>query len=211
MKAFRSRQEMLDAHELMFGDAGRKCAEVVLRWAGELFAIPLDALNIRIFLAPVELGPYNRHVGYHYGPNDEGAFILGNRHIVELQKGTLVLKQHDAQSFIGGFEDFIVHELTHARQAQLEREHGWKRRRGAHRDLGWYAAVAEACPRYLGVEMPRSSWPTGPRTRAGTLTEVELTHWPESLRWLVAERDPRLPLTRQHAHQLMCNPAPAAA
>jgi hypothetical protein len=29
MKPFKSAQEMLDAHELMFGDAGRQCAEIV--------------------------------------------------------------------------------------------------------------------------------------------------------------------------------------
>jgi hypothetical protein len=207
MKAFRSRQEMLDAHELMFGDAGRQCAEIVLRWAGQLFAVPLDALNIRIVLAPVEMGPYNRHAGYHYGP-EEGAFILGNRHVVALDGGTLALAHGGAENFLRGVEDFIVHELTHARQRQLLRQHGWEMKRGSHRDLGWYSAVAEACPRYLGAEMPRSSWPTGPRTRAGTLTEVNLTHWPESLRWLVAEQDPRLPLTQQHAHQQMCNPIP---
>jgi hypothetical protein len=34
----------------------------VLRWAGTLFAQPLDALNIRIMLAPVELA-YSRHAG----------------------------------------------------------------------------------------------------------------------------------------------------
>jgi hypothetical protein len=62
----------------------------VLKWATTLFAAPLDALNIRVVLAPVELGPYNRHAGYHYGV-DQGAFILGNRHIVRLENGTLVL------------------------------------------------------------------------------------------------------------------------
>jgi hypothetical protein len=80
------------------------------------------------------------------------------------------------------------------RQAQLLREHPeWKVTRGAHRDLGWYTAVAEACPRYLGFELPRAIWPTGPRTKAGTLTEVEMTHWPESLRMLSLQDDPRLP------------------
>lgn len=210
MKPFRSAEEMLDAHEVMFGPAGRQCAEVVLRWARTLFAVPLDALNIRVVLAPVELGPYNRHAGYHYGgPNDEGTFILGNRHIVELKDGTLVLKQSAAHSLLSRFEDFIVHELTHARQAQLEREHGWRRTRGAHRDLGWYAAVAEACPRYLDVEMPRKAWPTGPRSRKeqGKLTEVELTHWPASLRVLALENDPRLPKVKTDAHQLMSNAA----
>jgi len=142
-------------------------------------------------LAPVELGPYNRHVGYHYGPNDEGTFILGNRHIVELENGTLVLK---TQSFLNRLQDFIVHELTHARQAQLEREHGWKRTRGAHRDLGWYAAVAEACPNYLGFELPRSIWPQGPRKKPGRLTEVEMTYWPRSIRDLAMLGDERLPL-----------------
>src|SRR6516165_6547394 len=105
MKPFRSNAEMLDAHELMFGEAGRQCAEIVLRWAATLFAVPLDGLNIRIVLAPVELGPYNRHAGYHYGP-DDGTFILGNRHVVRLEGGVLKLAP--------GSEDFIVHELTHA-------------------------------------------------------------------------------------------------
>jgi hypothetical protein len=78
MKPFRSPEEMLDAHEAMFGPAGRQCAEIVQHWAGTLFAVPLDALNIRVVLAPVELGPYNRHAGYHFA--GQGAFILGNRH-----------------------------------------------------------------------------------------------------------------------------------
>ena len=157
---------MLDAHELMFGPAGRQCAEIVLRWARVLFSVPLDALNIRVVLAPVELGPYNRHAGYHYGPNDEGAFILGNRHIVELQHGTLALKS--GTQGLAHLEDFIVHELTHARRAQLERQHGWTRKRGAHRDLGWYAAVAEACPCYLGQTCRARSGPPD-RARAPAL------------------------------------------
>jgi hypothetical protein len=203
MRPFQSPEEMLNAHELMFGAAGRQCADIVLRWATELFAQPLDGLNIRIVLAPVELGPYNRHAGYHYGDGD-GTFILGNRHIVGLEGGTLTLKHNAADRLLRGIEDFIVHELTHARQGQLLRQHGWRMTRGAHRDLGWYTAVAEACPRYLGVQMPRSSWPTGPRTRPGTLTEVELTHWPASLRALAATGDPRLPACRNEAaHQLV--------
>jgi hypothetical protein len=187
----------------MFGEAGRQCAEVVLKWATTLFAVPLDSLNIRVVLAPVELGPYNQHVGYAYD-GEQGAFILGNRHVVTLSHGTLMLKGRP-ENLWGpcGFEDFIVHELTHVRQAQLLREHtgerGWAMKRGAHRDLGWYTAVAEACPHYLGVELPRSSWPTGPRARNGTLTEVEMTHWPESLRALVFENDPRLPKTAKAA------------
>jgi hypothetical protein len=191
MKPFRTPEEMLDAHEAMFGEAGRQCAEVVLKWATTLFAVPLDTLNIRVVLAPVELGPYNRHTGYHYG-RDEGTFILGNRHIVQLHNGILVLTKK-SHGFLNRFEDFIVHELTHARQHQLLREHpDWKRTRGAHRDLGWYTAIAEASPKYLGFDLPRSLWPTGPRTRKGTLTEVEMTHWPDSLRMLAMMDDPRL-------------------
>jgi hypothetical protein len=65
----------------------------------------------------------------------DGIFILVNRHIVELKNGTLVLNHYGY--FLRGriLGDFIVHEPTHARQSQLEREHGWKRTRGAHRDL----------------------------------------------------------------------------
>jgi hypothetical protein len=185
---------MLDAHEQMFGEAGRQCAEIVLRWATTLFAVPLAALNVRIVLAPVELGPYNRHTGYHYG-RDSGTFVLANRHIVKLQGGTLVLVQDGAGHLLRRVEDFIVHELTHARQAQLEAQHGWTRKRGDHRDKGWYAAIAEACPNYLGVEFPLSSWPKGPRPKKGTnpLTEVEGTHWPGSFRELAMMDDPRLP------------------
>jgi hypothetical protein len=107
MKPFRSPAEMLDAHELMFGTAGRQCAEVVLRWAATLFAVPLDTLNIRIVLAPVELGPYNRHTGYHYGRDGQGTLILGNRHIVSLRNGTLELTQKATEHPLGNFEDFI--------------------------------------------------------------------------------------------------------
>jgi hypothetical protein len=208
MKPFRSPDEMLNAHELMFGIAGRQCADVVLKWASTLFTVPLDALNIRVVLAPIELGPYNRHKGYHYGREGEGTFILGNRHIVTLRNGTLVLTQQTTQQgggeWLAGFEDFIVHELTHARQAQLQREHqgekDWASKRGAHRDLGWYTAVSEACPRYFGFELPSALWPKGPRTPKRTLSEVEMTHWPGSLRWLQSENDPRL----ASAHKLVC-------
>jgi hypothetical protein len=51
----------------MFGAAGRTCAELVLHWAPILFAAPLDPLAIRVVLAPVEIGPYNKHRGYHHG------------------------------------------------------------------------------------------------------------------------------------------------
>jgi hypothetical protein len=158
-------------------------------------------------LAPVELGPYNRHAGYCYGGEGKAALILGNRHIVQFNRGTLVLNQSPmAKDGVGRFEDFIVHELTHIRQAQLLRANGWQMTRGAHRDLGWYTAIAEACPRYLGVECPRSSWPTGPRMRKGetTLTEVDMTHWPTSLRALSLVDDVRLPKTTRAAQQFMC-------
>lgn len=206
MKPFRTPDEMLDAHELMFGGAGRQCAAVVLTWASTLFAVPLETLNIRVVLAPVELGPYNRHTGYHYGREGQGTFILGNRHVVDLRNGTLELNDRAGHP-LAGFEDFIVHELTHARQAALQRAHqgerGWTSKRGAHRDLAWYTAVSEACPKYLGFELPSSLWPKGPRTPKSTLTEVEMTHWPESLRWLQLENDPRLAT----AHKLVCSDA----
>jgi hypothetical protein len=138
--------------------------------------------------------PDSSDAGYVYGRDGSG-FILGNRHIVKLQGGTLVLNDR-AQHLMASVTEFIVHELTHMRQAQLLAENPeWEQTRGVHRDLGWYTAVAEACPRYLGVECPQSSWPTGPRMRKGanTLTEVDMTHWPGSLRELTHTGDPRLP------------------
>ena len=168
MIPFRSPQEMLDAHRQMFGDAGRQCAEMVLRWAATLFAEPLDALNIRVVLAPVELGPYNRHSGYCAGGEGQAAFILGNRHIVALRRHTLAL--------VGSLEyceDFIVHEMTHHRQQQLEAAHAcdpaWKRTaRGPHQCRGWYAAISEACPKYLGVGSHSGRGPPGRDRRKAT-------------------------------------------
>lgn len=135
---------------------------------------------------------------------------LGNRHIVGLNRGTLVLKPpKQGGGPLDWTEDFIVHELTHARQAHLLRENpDWKVTRGDHRDMGWYAAVAEACPNYLGFELPPSIWPQGPRKKDGRLTEVEMTHWPESIRKLALLDDPRLPLrSRVHVRRFMAEAA----
>ena|SRR5438094_4802909 len=43
------------------------------------------------------------------------------------------------------------------------------------------------------------SHPRAPSTRKGTLTEVEMTHWPETLRALAEADDPRLPKTAEVA------------
>ena len=87
-----------------------------------------------------------------------------------------------------------MHELTHIRQAQLQHQHNWDEGiRGVHRNRAWYSAISEACPNNLGgLQLPPSVWPTGSRTKRGTLTEVEMTHWPESLRSLSHARDERL-------------------
>jgi hypothetical protein len=189
MKPFKSAAAMRAAHEAMFGDAGRQAAEIVLDLAPRLFAAPIDPLSVRVVLAPVEMGAYNKHTGYHIGEGSE-SFILGNRHECRFRGDDIAL--NDRQ----GFEDFIVHELTHRRQGQLLREHagewGWALHpgRGAHRDKGWYAAISEAAPNYLGVELPESVWPR--RGNGATLTEPEMTHWPESIRALIKARDPRL-------------------
>jgi hypothetical protein len=68
-------------------------------------------------------------------------------------------------------------------------------------DIGTRAqAVAEACPRYLGAEFPRSIWPRSKSVRsgksvykeqvAGTLAEPTLTDWPRAMRPLVGTRLP---------------------
>jgi hypothetical protein len=151
--------------------------------------VPLDPLSIRVVLAPYELGPYNRSTGY-YKDAGEQDFILGNRHHCRFNAvGDLELR--DVQRLT----DFIVHELTHARQAQLMKANGWMfGSRGVHRDRGWYTAISEAAPRYLNVEVPEALWPKGQRAQKGRLTETALTHWPASIRDLVEAKDPRLEL-----------------
>jgi hypothetical protein len=190
MQPFQSAAHMLAAQEAMFGPAGAYAVETVLRWAPRLFAVPLDPLNIRVILAPIEMGAYNQHTGYHVG-SDHHSYIVGNRHHCRFcSHGEIHID--DVQAF----DDFIIHELTHRRQAMLLRENagtrGWIQHpgRGSHRDKGWYQAISEAAPNYLGIEIPEHVWPK--RGSETTLTEPEMTHWPESLRALVKARDPRL-------------------
>jgi len=193
MRRFDSVAEMVAVHEAMFGDAGRYCAEAIVRSA-TAFDEPVDALAIRIMLAPVEIGPYNRHSGYVSGSRVGGggfSFILGNRHICEIaDDGSVILCSN---KYAERTADFVMHELTHLRQGQLIRKHGYPQTRGDHRDKGWFHAISEAAPRYLGVAFPRSIWPVQkPKPGCGRLTEVEVTHWPTSFRQLIASGDPRL-------------------
>jgi hypothetical protein len=187
MKPFRSPQEMLDAHEAMFGEAGRRAAEIVLNLAPRLFAVLLDPLSVRVVLAPFQLSGYNRSGGYCLGVGDQH-LILGNRHKCAVCSDKIALTKN--------FADFICHELTHIRQDQLLREHagewGWAQSgSNVHRDKGWYQAISEAAPNYLGVEIPAEIWPK--RNNPDTLTEPEMCHWPTSIRDLVKDKDPRLP------------------
>jgi hypothetical protein len=187
MKPFRSPEEMLDAHEAMFGDAGRRAAEIVLDLAPRLFAVPLEPLGIRVVLAPFQLSGYNRSGGYCLGVGDQH-LILGNRHKCAVCGDEIALTKN--------FADFICHELTHIRQDQLLRENrgtwGWSQSgKNVHRDKGWYAATSEAAPSYLGVELPEDIWPK--RNNPDTLSEPEMCHWPASIRLLVDRNDPRLP------------------
>jgi hypothetical protein len=149
-----------------------------------LFDEPLDSLRIRVALAPVELGPYNKHAGY---AQCGCGLILANRHHCDFSpEGEIIVK--DPARIL----DFIVHELTHHRQDVLLKRHGWTQNRGSHRDRGWYTAIAEAAPRYLGVKFAEDIWPRRQSVRVnGTvrkqndplrLTEVEVTDWPDSFR-----------------------------
>jgi hypothetical protein len=184
---------MLAVHRGLYGLAGETVAGIVLKWAPVLFAVPLDPLAFRVDLAPIELGPYNKHCGYS---NTEAGFILVNRKLCHFDP------QHPQQIWLSPeVEDHIVHELTHTRQKMLLGTHHIGGSRGKHRDLGWYQAVSEACPKYLGFEFPRPSWPRSKSVRhgksvghqpvAGTLDEVTVCHWPEAMRPLAG--DPRLP------------------
>jgi hypothetical protein len=200
MKPFRNAQHLLECHEAMFGEAGRHCRGLVLKHAETLFARPLDARSLRIVFAPVELGPYNKHSGYVH---QAAGLILANRHICTWQGAELILR-NEGKNWMRGIEDFLVHELTHVRQAQIIREQHIRvnRARGDHRDRGWYQAISEAAPKYLGVPVPESLWPAFKSVRVrqadgttkvrkerlpGTLTEPPMCHWPDWLRGRVTQ------------------------
>ena len=167
----------------------------MLKWAPTLFAIPLDPLAFRVILAPREMGGYNQHCAY---ANTEAGFILLNRHCCHFDH-----EQRQQIALSADVEDVLVHELTHTRQAMLLGTHHIGGSRVPHRDPGWYEAVSEACPRYLGIEFPRSTWPAWKSVRRGksvikervkgTLDEVSVGHWPQAVRALAG--DPRLPVT----------------
>ncbi len=193
MQPFRSIVQMIDTHRLMYGEAGEAIARDVIACAS-LFAEPLDPLHIRIILAPVEIGPYCRHSGYAKpsdGREERFDFILANRSYCDIAPdGSIVFTTSAA-----AIRDFVMHELTHLRQAYLLRTHGYKKAkgRGSHRDKAWYAAIAEAAPGYLGVSFPDAAWPVGQRVYERRLDEVTATHWPRAFRPLIAANDQRLP------------------
>jgi hypothetical protein len=184
---------MLAVHRGSYGQAGETVAGIILKWAPVLFAVPLDPLAFRVILAPGEMGPYNRRCAYS---NTEAGLILLNRKCCYFDR-----QHHQHIMLEPGVEDVIVHELTHTRQKILLGTHHIGGSRGKHRDLAWYEAVSEACPKYLGLEFPRSSWPHSKSVRRGksighqavegTLDEPTVTHWPEAMRALAG--DPRLP------------------
>ena len=186
---------MVAVHRLMFGEAGAACAKFIVDWSAKLFDEPIDPLTLRIVLAPVELGPYNKHMAWAYS---EGGMILGNRHICELDKVKgIVLKKN-----IEYVRDMVIHELCHFRQARLLAVHRYKQSRGNHRDPAWYQAVSEAARAYLGVHFPPERWPKMKSVRDGKtvskmvdtsrLSEVDVSHFPHSFRVLIETRDPRL-------------------
>jgi hypothetical protein len=185
--------QFVGVHEQMFGSAGRYCAEVVATWAPKLFAEPIDPLSLRIVLAPVEIGPYNKHIGY--AATSHG-LILGNRHICGFGSDNDIVLVRDEQ----WVADFLVHELCHYRQALLLAcLPGAKvdATRGSHRDIGWYTALAEASPRYLGVEFCAPSRKSvrvkaegykhgkvGKVEDPDRMSESDAAHWPHSMRSL---------------------------
>jgi hypothetical protein len=184
IQPFRSSAEMLDVHEAMFGALGRDCARVVIEHAG-LFE-GLDPLTFRVLLAPVELGPYGKHIGYARPTLTPGAprYILANRFVCQWEGDAIGLAVAPQR-----MTDFLVHEMTHHRQVELAGR--MRGKRGDHRDPGWWGAIAEAAPHYLGVSFPASVWPMQ-KAKPGRLTEVEATYWPDSFRRLIAAGDPRL-------------------
>jgi hypothetical protein len=203
MKRFKSAKAMLEAHEAMFGEPGRIFAELVIKHANTLFKVPLDALNVRVVLAPIELGPYGKHSGY-CAECDTGGFILANRnHCIITRDGIALHNEGVHGDIYKRAEDFIVHELTHQRQRMLLRENKWKvnRSRGAHRDLGWFWAVAEGAKNYLGIEIKPEHFPIKKSVRMdgkvvkvhrpGAMTEPQMCHWPAGVRewWLMREME----------------------
>jgi hypothetical protein len=185
IRPFSSADEMVWYHVMLYGSLGQIAAEAVLRWAPLWPGI--NPLDFRIVLAPIELGPYGKHIGYTVTrrPANAPRYIIGNRNICKWEHDGSIVLACDHQHMI----DFLVHEITHHRQADVL--HGARQTRGAHRDRGWYGAIAEAAPAYLGVEFPTECWPKQ-KAQDGRLTEVEAYHWPHSFRKLIASHDPRL-------------------
>jgi hypothetical protein len=188
---FASSDAMITQHVTMYGPIGQTAAEAVLRYA-PLFP-ELHPLDFLVLFAPIELGPYNRHAGYTVTHRSTKAprYIVGNRHMCRFDDDGFIVPACDQQDLI----DFLVHEITHQRQEIILRRYHIRQPRAKHNDRGWYGAIAEAAPAYLGVTFPPERWPLQNAERslaAGRLTETEAYHWPNSFRELIAQRDTRL-------------------
>ena len=93
----------------------------------------------------------------------------------------------------------LAHEFCHLYQYQVLG--GKIGSRGPHRCRSWYDAITKASPYICGVDVQGICKPFTSKRESGrvikfnnpaSLTEVELTHWPDSIYELIENKDSRL-------------------
>jgi hypothetical protein len=156
MQPFKSADQMLDAHEAMFGAAGKQAAEIVLEWAPQLFAEPLNPLSVRVVLAPVELDRLTATPAVT--PRSAPELRSRQPPSVPFLRRQVVLNEPQGFGTLSSTSWRTAARLHCCASTRVNRA-GLNTSASAHRDKGWYSAIAEAAPNYLGVEVPADVWP----------------------------------------------------
>lgn len=171
---------------------GNRVGDTLYGFAEKLCKIAFDdAISAEIpIILTTAMSPYNQFGGW-YSPKSNTIEIV--RHYCKA--GTSGIEPRDTSEILA----VLAHELCHVYQEKILG--GATGKRGPHRCRSWYDAITYASPFVCGVDIdglcnPLRSVREGRRVTKvqseASLSEVELTHWPDSVIRLAKNKDHRL-------------------
>ena len=182
-------EEYKAALNLLYGE---NCGDTIYDFVDKLCTHAFDnkiSPEVPIILTTA-MSPYSRFSGW-YTPISN-TIELVRYHCVSKKEGIVLRSNYDVLAS-------LAHEFCHFYQYEICGSPTGSR--GPHRCKSWYDSVTKASPYVCGVNIdglckPKKSVREGGRVfkidNPTSLTEVELTHWPESVIDLAEQNDPRL-------------------